>query len=120
LKKISNKNPQLVNLTRLLRKKSREHKAGVWKVVSDFLEKPRRRRVAVNLSQLNRYTSDGDVVVVPGKTLGTGLLSHPLTVASFSFSKLVVEKIERAGGRCIGVEELVAENPGGKKVKVII
>ncbi len=119
MKKISNENTQRINLIRLLRKRAREHKAGVWRAVSELLGKPKRRRVAVNLSQLNRYTAEGEVVVIPGKTLSTGLLSHTLTVASFSFSSRAREKIERAGGRCIGLEELLSENPSGKKVKVI-
>jgi len=119
LKRISDKNAQRVNLIRLLRKKAGEHKAGVWKVVSEFLGKSKRQSVAVNLSRLNRYTAEGDAVVVPGKTLSTGLLDHPLTIASFSFSSRAREKIENAGGRCIGIEELLSENPSGRKVKVI-
>jgi large subunit ribosomal protein L18e len=115
----SNENKQRVGLIRLLRKNAGEHDGGVWRAVSEFLEKPKRRRVAVNLSRLNRYTAEGEVVVVPGKTLSTGLLNHPLTIASFSFSSRAREKVEIAGGRCIGIEELLSENPSGKKVKVI-
>lgn len=120
MKEISNANVYRVNLARLLRKKAREHEVGVWLSASEFLMKPKRQRVKVNLSRLNRYTVNNDVVIVPGKTLSIGLLDHQLTIASLSFSERAKKKIEQAGGRCIGIMELLSENPTGKKVKVII
>ncbi|MCX8204105.1 MAG: 50S ribosomal protein L18e [Candidatus Nezhaarchaeota archaeon] len=112
-------NPQLRRLVFYLRKSWRAHGAKIWLDVAKRLAKPRRRRVAVNVSRINRYTSSGDVVVVPGKVLGAGFLDHPVTVAAFSFTKSAREKVTQVGGRCLSIQELVELNPKGSGVKII-
>ncbi|MCY0868523.1 MAG: 50S ribosomal protein L18e [Desulfurococcus sp.] len=100
-------------------KASNKNNAPIWRAVAEELSKPRRRRRAVNISRLNRYTSPGDVVVVPGKVLGAGVLDHPITVAASSFSKTAIEKILKSGGRVLHILDLVSENPKGSGVKII-
>jgi len=101
-----------------LRKAAREHDAPIWRRVAELLERPRRKRVAVNISRINRYTTDGDVVVVPGKVLSSGQLTHKVTVAAWAFSEKAREKIERVG-RAISIEQLLEEVPNGSGVKII-
>ncbi|HIE56236.1 MAG TPA: 50S ribosomal protein L18e, partial [Chromatiaceae bacterium] len=67
---------------RLLRKYAKEYKAPIWRYVAEILSKPSRKRVIVNLSKINRYTNNNEVVVVPGKVLGAGTLKHSVTVAA--------------------------------------
>lgn len=109
----------LRQLIRTLRKYSRQYNAPIWRAVAEELEKPRSRRRAVNISRINRHTSPGDVVVVPGKVLGMGVLDHPVTVAAFAFSKSALMKIRSAGGRAITIYQLLYENPEGSGVKII-
>ncbi len=104
---------------RALRKAANQYNAPIWDAVADMLEKPRRRRIAVNVSRINRYTEDNDVVVVPGKVLGAGRLDHPVTIAAISFSLKALEKIKAVGGRAIHILDLITENPRGSKVKII-
>ncbi len=104
---------------RELRKVARRNNAPIWSAVAELLEKPRRQRIAVNISRINRYTKEGDVVVVPGKVLGAGILDHPVTVAAVAFSKKALEKIKAVGGRAIHILDLVNENPRGSNVKII-
>ena len=105
---------------RQLRKIAREHKAKIWRVVADILERPRRKRVAVNISKIDRLTKAGDVIIVPGKVLGAGELSHPVTVAAFLFSETARDKILKVGGKPISIQDLLAQNPRGSNVKIII
>jgi large subunit ribosomal protein L18e len=112
-------NPQLRRLVFYLRKAWRANGARIWLDVAKRLAKPRRQRVAVNISRLERCTSEGDVVVVPGKVLGAGLLRHSVTVAAFSFTKSARQKIAQAGGKCLDIKELVGLNPKGSDVKII-
>lgn len=109
----------LRQLIRTLRKYSRQYKAPVWRAIADELEKPRSRIRAVNVGRINRHTSSGDIVAVPGKVLGMGALNHPVTVAAFAFSKAALLKIHKAGGRAITIQELLYENPEGRGVKLI-
>ncbi|MGB9740772.1 MAG: 50S ribosomal protein L18e [Candidatus Bathyarchaeia archaeon] len=112
-------NPELVKLTRFLKRQSRENKAEIWRTIAEILSKPRRKRITVNLSRLNRYTQKSDVVVVPGKVLGAGVVNHPVTVAAFAFSERAKEKILAARGKCISLMDLIKKNPKGSNVKII-
>mgnify|MGYP001772909807 CR=1 FL=1 len=107
-------------LIHFLRKKARENKARVWSRIAELLEKPTRVRPEVNLSKINRYTQDGDVVVVPGKVLGAGRIDHRVTVAAFSFTKRAREKIEAAGGEVLTLPQLVERNPKGSGVRIMV
>lgn len=104
---------------RVLRSYSHKYNCGIWRYVAELLEKPTRKRIVVNLSKINRYTQEGDVVVVPGKVLGAGQISHSVTVAAIAFSYQAINKIKTAGGRVLHILELINENPRGSNVKVI-
>ncbi|OYT39471.1 MAG: 50S ribosomal protein L18e [Desulfurococcales archaeon ex4484_58] len=119
MKKTGPTNIVLRKTIRVLYKASREHKAPIWRAVAEELEKPRRRRRAVNISRINRYTNEGDTVVVPGKVLGAGVLDHPVTIAATGFTRTALEKIKAVNGRAIHILDLLRENPRGNNVKII-
>jgi len=112
-------NPELLRLIRFLRKKSRENEAAIWRRVAEMLSKPKRRRIAVNISRISRYTKEDDQIIVPGKVLGSGVINHPVKVAAFTFSDQARTKITRAKGECLTIPELVEMNPKGSNVKII-
>lgn len=111
-------NIQLQSLIEEMKKTSSEEQANLWRRVAGDLEKPTRGKRVVNLSRLNRFTKENEVVVVPGKVLGTGDLAHKLTVAAYSFSESAKEKIN-SNGKAITLKELLQSNPKGKKVRII-
>ncbi len=112
-------NPILQNLIKYLRKTGSEQNIKLWKRVADDLEKPTRQRRIVNLSRINRFTKENDTIIVPGKVLGTGLLSHKLTIAAFHFSGSAIEKIREANSKAITIKDLMKEPLKGKKVRII-
>ncbi|MBX5327508.1 MAG: 50S ribosomal protein L18e [Candidatus Bathyarchaeia archaeon] len=112
-------NPELVDAIRYLEKAAHENKAAIWREISEALSKTRRKRTAVNLSKINRYTQKDETVAVLGKVLGAGSVDHPVTVAAFAFSESAVSKIKRAHGKCITFSELIKKNPKGSNVKLI-
>ncbi|BDR91407.1 50S ribosomal protein L18e [Vulcanisaeta souniana] len=113
-------NMELRMLVRFLRRAANEYKAGIWDYVADLLEKPTRRRVEVNVSKINRFANDGDVVVVPGKVLGYGVLNKKVTIAAWSFSRGALDAIKKAGAEAITIPDLVRKNSRGSNVKIII
>lgn len=119
MKKTKTTNPELIMLIRFLRKQSRENNVRIWKDVAERLAKPRRKRIAVNVSRLNRYTEKKETIVVPGKVIGTGKIDHPITVAAFLFSEKAKEKIKAARGKIISFLQLIKKNPKGTNVKII-
>lgn len=119
MRKVRVENPQLLGLINFLEKAAKENDAKVWEAIAEALSKTRRRRAAVNLSQINRRTEKAQVVAVAGKVLGSGTLDHPVTVAAFTFSTTATRKIKSAKGKCLTFPELVKKNPKGSDVKIV-
>lgn len=119
MKRTRTTNPELVQIIRYLKKQSGETHAHIWRDVAERLAKPRRNRTAVNLSRLDRHSGPKETVVVPGKVLGAGRISHRVNVAAFSFSDKAKAKIVAARGRPMSLPQLVKKNPKGTNVKLI-
>lgn len=102
-----------------LKKRSSEQDVNIWKRVAVDLEKPTRQRRVVNLSSISRHTKENEIIVIPGKVLGAGDLSHKITISAFQFSDGAKEKIEKAGSKIVPLLELSKENPSGKGIKII-
>jgi len=103
----------------MVKKIAKENNAKIWKDIAERLEKPSRQRIVVNVSRINRYTKEGDTVVVPGKVLGSGTIDHKVTVAAIGFSKPAYEKIVKTGGTCLHILDLAFKNPKGSNIKII-
>lgn len=112
-------NVYLKQLITELRKESSTQSAKIWSRIADDLSKSTRQRRIVNLSRINRNTKADEVVIVPGKVLGTGILEHGVTIAAFAFSESAKERIKQANGKCLTIQELVKQNPKGKAVRII-
>jgi large subunit ribosomal protein L18e len=91
----------------------------VWKKIAYELSRPSRVRTEVNLSKLDSYGKESATIIVPGKVLGSGLLSKKLTVAAFSFSQTAQEQIHAAGGKAMSISALYQANPEGKNVIIL-
>ena len=111
--------PKKIVLISFLRGAANKNKTKIWSLLASEMSKSNRMRVAVNISRLNRVSSPGDTLLIPGKVLGTGSLNHRLNVAAESFSKTAQKKIRNAGGQCLTIEELVERNPTGSQVRMI-
>ncbi|MCD6522895.1 MAG: 50S ribosomal protein L18e [Candidatus Diapherotrites archaeon] len=81
-------------------------KTKLGKEIKKRMEKSRKNKAEVNIGKIAKYTKKGDKVVVVGKVLGMGSISHAVTVAALAFSKSAKEKIEKAGGKAIRIHEL--------------
>ena len=68
-------NPELKRTINTLRAASRKGGKPIWAALADELDKPKRKRNAVNLSRIGRHTGPGDVVAVAGRLgwAGAGL-----------------------------------------------
>jgi len=118
-KKIKKTNPNLVGLIDKLKEAGRINKAPVWRDIALRLEGPASNWAEVNISRLDRYASENETVVIPGKLLGSGEIDKKLMVAAYRFSGQAKEKIANAGGQNLSIEELLAKNPTGSKVRIM-
>lgn len=111
--------PNKRSLIDSIRKEGIKNNAQIWKRLSSELSKANRKRVSVNLSHINRISTPGDIIVVPGKVLGAGTLEHKLSIAAENFSESAREKITSTGGQCLSFNELIKTNPKGKDVRLL-
>lgn len=112
-------NVHLTYLIEALKTEANTNKVDLWKRVACDLEKSTRARREVNLSRINRVTSDKDIIIVPGKVLGSGVLNHSVTVAAWNFSSSAKQRIEQAKGSAISILDLLKKDPKAKNVKII-
>lgn len=90
-----------------------------WKRILEELNKPSRQRRVVNVYKIDKYARPGETVIVPGKVLSVGELHKKVNVAAVNFSSGAKEKIIQAKGRALSIQELLQENPQGKKVRIL-
>ena len=102
-----------------LKKASKGNDAPIWARLSKLALKPSRARRAVNINKIAQLSKDGDVVIVPGKVLGTGSIPHKITLCSFSISGTAADKITGSGGRITGFDEITKEFPTGKGILLL-
>ena len=119
MKRTGPTNPLLRDLIGELKKRGNEQDANLWKRIALDLEKPTRQRRAVNLSRINRHTKENEVVVVPGKVLGSGDLNHKLTISAYQFSEQAKDKLQKSGAQIVSLLELSKEKPDGKNIRII-
>jgi len=112
-------NPHLLTLIQHLKDAGRTNEACVWRDIALRLEGPASTWAEVNVSKLDMYANDNEVIVVPGTLLGAGEIKKKVTVAAFRASSQARQKISSAGGQSISIEELIAENPKGSKVRIM-
>jgi large subunit ribosomal protein L18e len=112
-------NPELKRTINTLRAASRKGGKPIWAALADELDKPKRKRNAVNLSRIGRHTGPGDIVAVPGKVLASGSLNHPVTVAAFSVSEGAREKIALAEGRVMSLTTLLEEGVEPSTIRIL-
>lgn len=102
-----------------LRTSLKKEKFPIWKVIIKELCKSRSSRREVNVGRLASVTADNEVVIVPGKILGSGNINHKLTIWSSSISVTAAKKIILAGGKLIPLDHLIQKYPTGKGVRII-
>lgn len=109
----------LIDTIKTLKTASKSSRKPLWKALAEDLDKPKRKRVAVNLSRINRYTKEGQIVAVPGKVLAAGWLDHSVKIAAFSFSELAKEKIKEAKGESMSLLDLLESGIKPSQIKIM-
>ena len=113
------RDPGRLDLIRQLQSAASENSSKIWAKVAEELSRVRKNRRQVNVHRIDKHTGSGDIVVVPGKVLGDGVLKHKVDVAAFRFTDGAKKKIAEAGGKTMTISELLKNNPKGSKIKLM-
>jgi large subunit ribosomal protein L18e len=90
--------------------------AKLWHYVYNLAIRPKRQRVAVNLTKIQKHANAGDTIVVPGKLLGAGSINKSINIAAIEYSKDAVQKLKKANCTILGINELIKK----ENVRIII
>ena len=94
-------NQVVIHMAKDLKKASTKNDAAIWAKLAEYALKPSIARRDINLNRIDQLTKENDIVVFPGKVLGTGNISHKITLFSFSISNSAAAKIVEKGGKLI-------------------
>lgn len=90
-----------------------------WNELADLLSRPRRKRVEMNLSEIENEAKDGETIVVPGKVLSQGELDKKIKLVAFAFSQGAREKLAKKKIEMLTIEEEIKKNPSAKGIKIL-
>lgn len=107
-------NPILVETLRSAKKAGSEF----WLQTASILAGPRRNKIAVNLDDIERFTKEGDTIIVPGKVLSQGEVSKKIAVVAFTFSEKAREKLSKTKSHATTILDEIKKNPEGKGLKM--
>jgi large subunit ribosomal protein L18e len=111
--------PTDINTRKLIRQLENT-KILVFKEIASILKGKRRSRPEANLGHINRVVKDGDVIVVPGKLLGSGALEHKnVTIGALAWSESVAEKAKAAGAKLLSLPQMLEEYPKGSNIRLV-
>ena len=111
-------NQVVLHMVKDLKQASKKNEAAIWSKLADLALKPSSTKRTVNLTRINKITKENDVLFVPGKVLGTGNMSHKITLSSFSMSTTAANKIIQSGGNIMVYSDMIKKFPTGKGVKI--
>ena len=109
-------NQIVLHMIKDLKQASKKNEAPIWSRLADLAVKPSTSRRVVNLTRINKATKENNILFVPGKVLGTGSISHKITLCSFSMSTTAAKKIVQTGGKIMTYSEMIKKYPTGKGV----
>lgn len=110
-------NPRLKDLVNDLNELAKEKGAPLWSKAAEMLS-DKKSRAKINLSRIDRNADENDVVLVPGKVLGTGELTKKVTISAFKISQAAKKKI-KAEGDYLTIRQLMEDNPQGSDVRLL-
>ena len=106
-------NPELVE-TVISAKRNKQ-----WFKVAELLSGPTKKRIALNLSEINEKAKQGEKVIVPGKVLSQGEINKKFKIGALGFSEKAKEKLLSAGCEIITILKEIKSNPSAKDVKIL-
>jgi large subunit ribosomal protein L18e len=108
-------NAWLALLSSSTAKEGKQFRERLYRIVS----KPRRGRVSINIYKLERMSKDGERVIVPGKVLSDGKLTHKVKIAALNYSAGAKREIGASGSEMVALDELLKDKAKGG-IRIIV
>ena len=106
-------NHALVETIRL----AKRHKA--WLNIAGVLSGPRRKRINMNLEEINGKAENGETIMISGKVLSQGEINKKIKIVALGFSEKAKEKLLKSKCGVSNIFEEIKRNPEAKGIKVL-
>ena len=90
-----------------------------WLEVAGIISGPRRKRIDLNLNEINNQTKDKEKVIVPGKVLSQGEINKKIKIVALSFSEKAKEKLKKSGCEFSSILTEIKLNPSAEGIKIL-
>ena len=90
-----------------------------WLKLAKLLSQSTRKHSSINLEQIDKQTSLGDTVLVPGKVLAVGEITKKVKSCSFGISKEALERLTKTRSEWINILDEIKKNPNAEGLKII-
>lgn len=107
------RNPEIVKTIRAAKKKDK------WIEIAGILSGPRRKMPSLNLTEIDKDSKEGDIVVIPGKVLSQGEINKKIKVVALAFSEKAREKLMKSKSDHTSILEEIKKNPEAKGIKIL-
>jgi len=94
-------------------------KNEAWLRASQMISIPRRKRLSVNLEEINQVAKDGEIIVVPGKVLSIGEVDKKIKICSLGFSQTALDKLKKSKIETSTISDEIKKNPSAKNIHLI-
>ena len=86
------------------------------KRLNKLVTKPKRQRVKVNVHKINKYSKDGESLIVPGKVLSIGKMDHKVNIAAVNYSEKARKSLMESGSKIFPLKEMLKQ----KGIRIIV
>ena len=90
-----------------------------WLEIASILSAPRRKRINLNLGEINKETKEGERIILPGKVLSQGEINKKIKIAALDFSEKAKEKLLKAGCEISSIFDEIKKNSDAKGVRIL-
>ena len=94
-------------------------KSPAWMKFAKLLSQSTRKHSSVNLREIDKQTSMGDTILVPGRVLSVGEITKKIRICSFGISKEALERLTKTRSEWISILDEIKKNPKAEGFKVI-
>lgn len=90
-----------------------------WLEIAGIISGPRRKRINLNLDEINKDAKDGETIVIPGKVLSQGEINKKIKIVALGFSENAKEKLSKSKKEFSTIDDEIKKNPECKNIRII-
>ncbi|HNZ52154.1 MAG: 50S ribosomal protein L18e [Candidatus Diapherotrites archaeon ADurb.Bin253] len=94
-------------------------KQEAWVQIVGMLSGPRRKRICLNLDEIDANSKEGENVLIPGKVLSQGKVNKKLKVIALDFSEKAKEKLLSEKCQVTYIIDEIKSNASAKGIKIL-